>query len=408
MTQPTNRNSIGLQASRQLFSLLLILVITLLNVITTACTPSQARTAEQRTFLNLSLDFLGEYQLPKMKFKDTPIGGLSALTYDRQRDKFYALSDDRSQLAPARFYTLGLSLTRTDTGEISIEKVDVEDATLLKDENGKIFTKGSLDPEGIALSPKGSVFISSEGVPSQGIAPFIREFDLETGRQRSSLQIPERYLPNDAMQQEQTARGIQDNLGFESLTFELGSLSAATGDPFRLFTATESALFQDTLPPDSEQAPRIRLLHYLIGNIGRPIVLTEHLYLLNPTPKGATDNGLTDLVTVDTGGHFLSLERTYGLLGARAKIFQLATAAATDTSGIATLKGDISKIDPVKKKLVLDLSELGIYLDNLEGMALGPRLPDGTRSLLLVSDDNFSETQLTQFLLFRLKGVGAT
>jgi hypothetical protein len=109
---------------------------------------------------------------------------------------------------------------------------------------------------------------------------------------------------------------------------------------------------------------------------------------------------------VDTGGHFLSLERSYGLLGASAKIYQVATGAATDTSGIATLKGDISRIDAVKKKLVLDLSTLGIYLDNLEGMALGPRLPDGSQSLVLVSDDNFSDTQLTQFLLLRLKGLG--
>jgi hypothetical protein len=146
-------------------------------------------------------------------------------------------------------------------------------------------------------------------------------------------------------------------------------------------------------------------MQYLIGNIARPMVVTEHAYLLDPTPKGANNNGLTDLLTVDTGGHFLSLERTYGLLGVGAKIYQLAMGAATDTSGIPTLKGDLSRISVVKKKLVLDLSTLGIYLDNLEGMALGPRLPDGTQSLLLVSDDNFSNSQLTQFLLFRLNGV---
>ena len=406
MTQLVNRNHSNLQASGRLFSLLLVLAIALLSFLTTACSPSQARTAEQRTFLDLSLDFLGEYQLPKMTFKDTPVGGLSALTYDRQQNKFYALSDDRSQLAPARFYTLGLSLKRADTGEIGIDKVGVEDVTFITDENGKTYAKGSLDPEGIALSPKGTVFISSEGVPSQGIAPFIREFDRKTGQQQQSLQIPERYLPNDNTEEEQPPRGIQDNLGFESLTFELGSLGAAGGDPFRLFTATESALFQDSLPPDSEQATRIRLMHYLIGNIARPMVVTEHVYLLDPPPRGATSNGLTELMTVDTGGHFLSLERTYGLLGGGAKIYQVATSAATDTSGIATLKGDISRIDAVKKKLVLDLSTLGIYLDNLEGMTLGPRLPDGTKSLLLVSDDNFSDTQLTQFLLFRLKGLG--
>lgn len=146
-------------------------------------------------------------------------------------------------------------------------------------------------------------------------------------------------------------------------------------------------------------------MHYLIGPISRPMVVAEHLYLLDPTPAGAIDNGLTELVTIDMGGHFLSLERTYGVLGANAKIYQMAMSAATDTSTIETLKGDVSRIDPVKKKLLLDLSELGIYLDNLEAMALGPRLPDGSQSLLLVSDDNFSDTQITQFLLFRLKGL---
>ena len=405
MAQLVNSNRSGLQASRKLFSLLLVLAIALLSFLTTACAPSQARTAEQRTFLDLSLEFLGEYQLPKMKFKDTPVGGLSALTYDRQRNKFYALSDDRSVFAPARFYTLGLSVKRSDTGEIGLDKVDVEDVTFITDENGQTFANGSLDPEGIALSPKGTVFISSEGVPSKGIAPFIREFDLKTGQQQQSLRIPERYLPNDSTKQEQPPRGVQDNLGFEPLTLEPVSLAAASGDPFRLFTATESSLLQDKLPPDSEQQTRIRLMQYLIGNIARPMVVTEHVYLLDPKPSGARDNGLTELVTVDMGGHFLSLERTYGLLGAGAKIFQLATGAATDTSGIATLKGDISRIVPVNKKLVLDLSTLGIYLDNLEGMTLGPRLPDGSQSLLLVSDDNFSDTQLTQFLLFRLKGL---
>lgn len=409
MTQLVNRNRIKLQASRQLFSLFFVLVLTLLSFLTTACTPSQARTAEQRTFRDISLDFLGEYQLPKTKFKDTPVGGLSALTYDRQRNKFYALSDDRSQFAPARFYTLELSVKRTDKGEIGIDKVDVEDVTFITDEEGKSYVQGSIDPEGMSLSPRGTVFISSEGVPSSGIAPFIGEFDLKTGQQRSSLMIPERYLaPKDTKdkdQQEQPPRGIQDNLGFEALTLELGSLAGGNGDPFRLFTATESALFQDALPPKSQESARIRLMHYLIGQISRPMVVAEHLYLLDPTPAGAIDNGLTEIVTVDTGGHFLTLERTYGVLGANAKIYQMAMSAATDTSTIETLKGDVSRINPVKKKLVLDLSELGIYVDNLEAMTLGPRLPDGSQSLLLVSDDNFRETQITQFLLFRLKGL---
>jgi hypothetical protein len=41
-------------------------------------------------------------------------------------------------------------------------------------------------------------------------------------------------------------------------------------------------------------------------------------------------------------------------------------------------------------------------LDNIEGITLGPKLPDGRQSLVLVSDDNLSPTQVTQFLAFAM------
>ncbi|HBL10757.1 MAG TPA: endonuclease/exonuclease/phosphatase [Cyanobacteria bacterium UBA11162] len=424
MTQLVKPNSSRLRVSRTLFSLVLVLAIAFFNVLTTGCTPSEARTAEQRTFLDLSLKFLGEYQLPKITFKDTPVGGLSALTYDRQSSQFLALSDDRSNLAPARFYTIKLAIVPQDTGDTGIKTVEVEDVTFLKDENGETYAKGSIDPEGIALSPKGTVFISSEGVTNQGIPAFIRECDRQTGQPLQRLRIPDRFLPreggvgsrewgvgevenmttgSESTEEEQAPRGIQDNLGFEALTLEPNSLAVASGDPFRLFTATESALFQDSLPPNSEDPNRVRLLHYLIGTIASPMLVAEHLYLLDTPPNGTIGYGLTELLALDTQGHFLTLERAYGLFGFSIKIYQIALGGATDTSNIVSLQGDISRIEPVKKKLVLDLKELGIDLDNLEGMTLGPRLPDGSQSLILVSDDNFSEAQVTQFLLFSLK-----
>jgi hypothetical protein len=107
-------------------------------------------------------------------------------------------------------------------------------------------------------------------------------------------------------------------------------------------------------------------------------------------------------MALDPEGYFLSLERTFGFTGAGAKIFEVVTGNATDTSRIDSLAGNLGKVRSLNKKLILDLSELGIYLDNLEAMSLGPRLPDGSQSLLLVSDDNFNEDQITQFLLFRL------
>jgi len=405
MIQQITQKLLKVNKFRPLLSRLFVVAIALLTLLTTSCSPSTARTAEQRTFLDLSLDFLAEYQLPKpMRFEDTPVGGLSALSYDRDRDRdrFLALSDDRSNLAPARFYTLALTINRDSAGEIGIESVTVEDVTILKDENGKPYPAGTIDPEGIALSGKGGVFISTEGVPSQGIEPFIQEFDRQTGQPLQRLRIPDRFLPNNTTEEEQVPRGVQENLGFEALTLEPITLAAASGDPFRLFTATESALIQDSLPPDSEEVPRIRLLHYLISDIAPPMLVAEHLYPLAPAPKGTIDYGLSELVALDTEGHFLSLERSYGLFGLSAQIYQLTLGGATDTSNVASLKGNISRLDPVKKKLLLDLSTLGIYLDNLEGMTLGSRLPDGSQSLVLVSDDNFNQAQITQFLLFRL------
>jgi hypothetical protein len=52
--------------------------------------------------------------------------------------------------------------------------------------------------------------------------------------------------------------------------------------------------------------------------------------------------------------------------------------------------------------VLLDLADVpGLELvDNLEGMTRGPRLPDGRRTLVLVSDKNFSTAQVTQLLAF--------
>jgi len=36
-------------------------------------------------------------------------------------------------------------------------------------------------------------------------------------------------------------------------------------------------------------------------------------------------------------------------------------------------------------------------VDDLEGMTLGPRLSDGRRSLIVLSDHNFSGRQITRF-----------
>ena len=355
-------------------------------------------------FLDLSLEFIDEYQLPKQSFAKTTVGGLSGITYDRQRDRFYVISDDRGDYAPARFYTLKLNLDSDLLMAPRIETVEIERVTFLTNEDGQPYDSGAINPEGISFAAPNSVFVASEGVSDRGIPPFINEFNLETGPQFvSGLPIPQTYLP-DAIGKEQQ-RGVQDNLGFESLTINPRGFGDATVDPFRIFTATESPLKQDQDPRNPEQPVINRLLHYLVSD-GPPLLIGEYAYPMNEDPRWSLINGLTELLALDPGGHLLSLERSFGFLGYNAEIFQINIASGNDTSSIASFIGPEAQAETLQKSLVLNLQDLGIPLDNLEAMTLGPRLPDGSQSLILVSDDNFNADQVTQLLLFRLKESG--
>ncbi len=377
---------------------LILLVITLLPLLT-ACDLPQVK-AEDRIFLNLNLDFLSEFQLPAKDFQGTPVGGLSGITYDRQRNLLYAISDDRSDFAPARFYTLKLDLDDTAPTAPKIQTVTVTNVTAILNEAGQPFPKGTVDPEGIALSPLDTLFISSEGIASREIAPFVAEYEWQTGKVKRSLMIPDRYKPK--LEGAKLVQGVGENLGFEALT--LGGISPGAIEPFRLFTATESALTQDVSPEHPQNgASRNRWLHYSIDP-DHSLLVSEQMYLMDPPPPGARFHGVTEILAIDQGGHFLSLERSFGDNGFAVKLFQLAIGNATDTTRIDSFRGTLPAVQPIRKKLLLDLGTLGIRLDNLEGMTLGPQLPDGSRSLLLISDNNFNPMQVNQFLLFRLRG----
>lgn len=383
---------------RLLFQAILHLILLVLLV---GCGIEGRVLAEDRLFLDLELEFLDAYDLPRQTWQGTPVGGLSAIAYDRKRDRYYVVSDDRSNKAPARFYTLAINLKQSEpnpsANKTQIDSIRVEAVTLLKNAQGETYPPNTTDTEGIALSPRNSVFISSEGIPHLGVAPFIQEFDLKTGNLQHTLPLPQRYLPDpDA----KNPRGMSENLGFESLAiFPQQGLSS---DPFRLFAAIEGALQQDTARMPDGQVP-LRLLHYGINPIGPPGLIAEHLYLLDSAPTGAVKSGLSDLMTLDREGYWLTLERHFGLYGYQAKIFQAITAGGTDTSQMLAMNGNLSAVTPIQKRLLLDLNNIGIELDNLEGMTLGPRLPDGNQSLILISDDNFSAEQKTQVLLFKLR-----
>ena len=69
------------------------------------------------------LSFIGQQTLPTASFfAGTQIGGLSGIDYTGG-GSFVAISDDRSQINPARFYTLDLALTSTAFSGVTFTKV---------------------------------------------------------------------------------------------------------------------------------------------------------------------------------------------------------------------------------------------------------------------------------------------
>ncbi|ALF55880.1 hypothetical protein ACX27_28420 [Nostoc piscinale CENA21] len=337
-----------------------------------------------------SIDFIGEATLPKsLSFQKTEIGGLSGITYDAKNDLYYVISDDRGQKAPTRFYTFKINLSKGLLENGDVVPVGV---TMLLNQNGQNFPPRTTDTEGIALTDKDTVFISSEGDREKLINPFIKEFSLASGKSITTLKIPIKFLPD-----KKAKMGIRNNLAFESLTI--------TPNNQYLFTATENALIQDGSIAKPNVATPCRILQY---NLFTKQPESEFLYQTEPVAPllditGKFASGLPDLLALDNQGHFLSLERSFTGLGFAIFLFQVSLADADDIRNIDSLLRTSKNIRPVTKQLLLDLRTLDVALDNLEGLTLGPWLPNGQRSLILVSDNNFNSLQRTQFLAFQLK-----
>ena len=117
-------------------------------------------------------------------------------------------------------------------------------------------------------------------------------------------------------------------------------------------------------------------------------------------------NGLVELLPLNNE-FLIAMERSFSVgvaaTGNSIKLYTVALPGATDINGVDSLAGKLDRVRPAHKTLLLDLDQLGIPLDNVEGLTLGPRLPNGRQSVVLVSDNNFAASQFTQFLLFELE-----
>ena len=253
-----------------------------------------------------------------------------------------------------------------------------------------------MDPEGIALKGQ-SLFITSEGqqIFNPPEPPQVFVFSKKGVLKKSWPTMPVFWN-----REKLSSFGARANKGFEALTLTKK----------HLWTATEKALRQD---PD-------RLLRLSGFDLASGELLYQYPYFLEPKA------GLSEMIAI-TDGTFLTLERAYNKQTGenRVRLFITHCRKVTDLMTVPSLTEHLkvlgiatgstkkteqkrlekpSRLIPCQKNLLFDFAKLpsGITADNLEGMALGPEIATGEQLLVFTSDNNFSNSQKTQFLFFRI------
>lgn len=345
-----------------------------------------------------SLRLIGEQRIaPGQAYQGTVVGGLSGIDYDRAAGAWVAVSDDRSETGPARFYTL-----RLDYDLQSFRSAALAGVATLRQLDGTLYPSkpqaaqrgGEVpDLEAIRIDPRdGSIWYASEGDRTLGMDPFVRHAARDGGYLGA---LPPAPMFRVAPARE---RGPRNNQSFEGIAF------APDGDS--LWVGMEAPLYQDGPVAGIGQGAFSRITRFDRNGV----MLAQFAYPLDPIPVPPAagklaDNGLAEILAIDDR-RMLMLERSGsqtadGVFHYFIRIYQADFGAASDTRAIASLAG--AAFTPARKRLVLDLAAAGLArVDNLEGMAWGPRLANGHDSLVLISDDNFDATQVTQLLAFEV------
>lgn len=372
------------------YSILIGCIAFLLNSCFTIDKPKIAFPEED---ISKRLHFVGSCSIPyDFRIKDTWVGGLSGIDYDKTNGKYYAISDDRSNHNPARFYELEFDFT----GKFNVKVTDIHYFKTIKDQyypNARQNPHFTPDFESIRCYGRDKMLWTTEGerrivadkTKNVFINPMIYIGD-KFGRTIDSIVCPIQFYSSAK------EFGIRKNAGFEAMDI--------IPQDNLLVVTSEVGLVQDKTPTSQKDFVRIvyydtktkKILHQYACQLG------EGDYSAEPF----SFNGISELLCLDQN-NILLLERAYSpsWKDNKIKLYHVTFNTATDVKDWQSLNE--KEFKPATKKLVLDFATLGITLDNLEGISFGKTLPNGNRTLIVMSDNNFSKEQKTQFLLFELK-----
>src|SRR5699024_3741472 len=328
--------------------------------------------------------FLDEYIIPAdEEFKNTKIGGLSDLDFDGEY--FYAVCDLPSSPRIYKFHVL-----------FNQQKIDsiIFDEVIKIDKNALFW-----DSEGLIYDKKKNIFtVSSEGSIKTDKNPFIAEVD-QKGKLLKTYEIPTYF-------EAKTDKGLRNNGIFESLSKSFDDKGIWVSKELHMERDGGKSKIYKTKSPvrvtffNENHQPEKQFAYTL-----------DRLRKIPLLPFGW--NGVSAILAYDKNKFFF-LERSfsagYGSRGMRVRLFDVDAEKATNTLEIEKLKNKIDKKDITdEKQLIFYYNQIKHKLtdrivDNLEGIAFGPTLPNGNQTLWMIADNNFSSwtKQLNQIIVLEL------
>jgi hypothetical protein len=327
------------------------------------------------------VNLLGSVTFPAEQLvDDRPLGGLSDIEPDPVSGAFIAASDndqlDERGIDESLLYELDIDFgadARLDEGDVRLASL-----RSLVDPDGEPYVR--LDAEGIAIGADQTAFVAIEGVAPDVIRPpRLLSFGTD-GSQINELSIPPWYSPRPRRN-----TGITEQGGFSALTYVDGASPMLVG-------GFDYALLQDLASDDPTDDKFVRLITF-DPVTGEP--LAEYGYPLDRRParieqeNQAFMGGLFDLAAIDDSGTIIAVEYSLETGSLELRLFEIDLGSAE--------AGTPSTASPplLEKRWIADLSALGVSETNYQGMGRGPDLADGTRTLILVSDNEFdSDTRI--------------
>lgn len=321
------------------------------------------------------------------EFDGTTIGGLSGIDYDPDTGRYVVISDDTGDHGPARAYTLEMPLD--DSGGLTPPRFTA--MIPLGAADGQGYANGAVDAESVRFTADGGLLYGSEGYGLPGQAgsrePFLRE-SAPDGAFRRDYPLPAAFRPQGDVSGNQTS-GLRPNLGFEGL--------ALSADGETVSAIAENALTQDgpAAGPDTTSPSRLLRIDRATGAAAAEYVYETDPMRTSDTVIGPSVAGVSAMTQGDDHT-YLTVERSFAFpKGFSVRIYRATTDGADDVSGKAALDGPERAM---RKTEMFDFADARVA-NNIEGITVGPKLPNGDRSLVLVADDNFGQVGSTTFYL---------